>query len=95
MISDGVLAEDAVGDKDQEMGNGTEIFLVLMRADIKLEEGRIPDLLVLDKHGIIIHKEIIVETIPVGYKTKTGEQQGDPKIFFVLKNFLDGLFAGY
>ena len=66
-----------------------------MSTDIKLKEGRIADLLVLDEHGIIIHQEIIMETIPVGYQTKTGKQQGDAKVFFALENSLNGLFAGY
>jgi hypothetical protein len=62
--------------------------------DIELQERGIPELLIFDEHGIIVHKEIILETIAVGYKTKTGEQQGDAKIFFALENFWNGLFAG-
>ena len=69
------------------MGNGTKIFLLLMSIDIKLQEGGVPDLLVLDEHGIIIHEEIIMETIPVGQKAEAREKQGDEKVFIGHRKF--------
>jgi hypothetical protein len=61
------------------MGQWAEILPALERPEVQLEKILFPYVIIIDKHGVIIHQEFIMQTIAVEDKTQDQQRQGDNK----------------